>query len=269
MKNKLDEALYKQLRERVQSGAPVDDLLENYKAYDIRNLLEEAQAMEVGKRDVRDLYEKPEVFSNVKKIMVSPNMDNFGMFTTKLDPEGRPIPKSAIIKLQDKADLATKIHELQHAYDTFSTPDQIAYDGTDLDDNAVRKSLELGSKQDVKGMEGAIAKYADHFKPEGKIPKLKQMLNFERLIKGQPLKMLAPVAVGAAFMGASKKAMAGDLTGASKEVGQVGMDVVLPDLIQSESVNTNEAELLDEARRKNETPEIKRFNKIKSIMEGR
>lgn len=269
MKPKIDESLYKQLRERVQSGAPVDDLLEKYRAYDIRNLLEEAQAMEVGNRDVRDLYEKPEVFNNVKRIMTSPNMKDFGSYSVDLDPEGKPIPKSAIINLKDKADLATKGHEFQHVYDAFSNPEQKLHNVTDVDDNTVRKALELGSKQDIKGMEGAIAKYADHFKPEGKIPKLKQLLNFERLVKGQPLKMLAPVAVGASLMGASKKAMAGDLTGASKEVGQVGMDVLLPDIIRSESVNTNEEELLDEARRKNETPEMKRFNKIRNIIEGR
>lgn len=269
MKPKIDESLYKQLRERVQSGAPVDDLLEKYKAYDIRNLLEEASAMEMGKRDPRDLFEKPEVFKDIK-IRERSKLPDYGEFEALLDPNTKaPIKGSGIITLQNKADKGTLLHELNHAYDTFKDPNTAAYFAKDVDDNTVRKALELGVKQDLKGIEAATEKYASHFKPEDKLPKLKQMLNFERLIKGQPLKMLAPVAIGAAAMGATEKAMAGDLNGASKEAGQLGLDLVTPDLLQAESVNTNEADLLDEQRKRNETPEVKRFKKIQSILEGK
>lgn len=270
MKPKIDEALYKKLKERVQSGVPVDDLLQNYHPYDIRNLLEEATAMELGKRDIRDQYAKPEVFSNVKKIIVNPNLEDYGAFTHNVDPSNAlPIKGSGKIILRNADDIATKIHETQHAYDAFSDMNKPDFDPLDADEVTVRKALDMGTKQDLKGLESATEMYGKHFRPEDKLPKLKQLLNFERLVKGQPLKAIAPIAIGAAAMGIGEKAFAGDLKAAKEEAGKLGMDIVLPDLVQSESVNTNEDEILKEQNKKNMTPEIRRFEKIRSVMENR
>ena len=180
-----------------------------------------------------------------------------------------PDIKSGIITLKDKGDKGTLLHELNHAYDTFKDPNKQMFVPSEHSDDYVRKALNLGKKQELRGLEHAVEQYADHFRPEGKLPKLKQLLNFERLVKGNPLKMIAPVAVGAAALGATEKAMAGDLTGATKDIGELGMNIAVPDIMTSDSLNENEDELLNNYQRGTKTPQTRRFEKIKSIMEGK
>lgn len=270
MKNRIDERLYGQIMERMQSGDPIDDLLQNYEAYDIRNLLEEAAAKKIGNKNPIDFFQRPEVLKDIK-IKSDPNFPAYGEFRAAYNKDSGLInPKSGIITLNNPNDKASLIHELQHGYDDLSDLTRPGYFDKELDENAVRKSLGLGSKQELKGLETATEMFGQHFRPEpsNKFGKLKQILNLERLAKGQPLKAIAPIAVGAAAFGVGEKAMAGDMKGAKQEAGQLALDLAIPDLITSDSVNTNEQQMLDEYRRQNETPEVKRFNKIRNIMEN-
>ena len=83
-----------------------------------------------------------------------------------------------------------------------------------------------------------------------------------------------PVVAGIAAMAPTlSKASEGDYKGAALEAGNSALDMsplgTLKSAISADPVNDNEEQLLEDYRRKNETPDTKRFNKIRNIMESR
>lgn len=267
-KNITKEA-YEQLVDRIKNDAPVESMFKGYNPYDIRDALEESIALKAGNKDIRDFYEKPELFSNVT-IKAQPNMRDNGMYKSFVDQETglwAPNIKNQIL-LKDKSDIATLGHELQHHYDKASNP--LSKIVQELPEDEIIKNLKkemphINNFQDIKGLEGATKFLKDHFNPDPEFGsgQLKQFLNLKRMIKGGPLKMIAPIAMGAAAFGIGEKAYAGDLKGAGKDT----IDLLSPMSLQSDNLNANEEELLRQQENQfQQQPEIRRFEKIRNLM---
>jgi hypothetical protein len=212
-----------ELLSKIKNGEPVDSMFSQYDPYAIRDLLEEAAGDAAGNKHPFDLFEKPELLKDVK-VYENPKMEDWGEAL---------LGKNSEITVRNKADKGTLIHEAQHAYDHISQPD-VKYRGESSSLAALKKlrddlDIKRPIKQlsDLKGLEETSAFMAKHFKPdviEGS-DKLKQLINLERIVKGQPLKSIAhiiPLAgAGLIGLGAMNKAQAGDLTGAGLDAASI------------------------------------------------
>ena len=228
-----------ELTSRIKNGEPIDSMLSQYNPTAIRDILEEAQGNIAGNKNPLDLFEKPELIKNVP-INEIPNLADHG--EAYFYKNGAP----AKINVRNLNDKGTLIHELQHAYDAASQP-AIAV-AKDISDNPSLKALQqlkseleinrpIKSVSDLKGLEETTQFLSNHFKPdvvEG-TGKLKQLINLERIMKGEPLKSIAavagPIAKGLGLAGAGlaaasigNKAMAGDYKGAAVDTADLGTD---------------------------------------------
>lgn len=222
----LDPKLYQEIIDRMKTGQPLDDLLSKYDPMTIRDILENATAKFSGKTPVAELFEKPDLFKKVTT-RIDPKLKELGKVGFSIDSKtGLYLPEHGITKtLRNPLDKATDIHESQHIYDIESRPEikqPLKKSERSILSN-IKNELELGknvkSTYDLRGLGEATASMASHFKPdaEGKFNKLKQLVNLENIVKGNPLKAIAPLAIGAAALGVGQKAMAGDTTGAAVE----------------------------------------------------
>jgi hypothetical protein len=237
----LNKKIYDEIISKLQNGESIDDLFKNANPATISHGLEEAQAEFTKGKHPFDLYEKPELFKDVN-IRTQPNMKDHGALKYFENPKTglyEPDTKLSLL-LKDKNDMATLGHEAQHGYDQVSqlkVPQPIELEGKSLL-SKIKNEVELGravsSPSELKGLKEATAYYADHFKPdvEGNFNKLKQMLNLERVVKGNPLKAIIPVmkaagigALGMAAAGIGNKAMAGDYKGAAEDSVDLGTDI--------------------------------------------
>lgn len=270
----LNKKFYDKLVDQIKTDVPDEEvakMFEKYNPASIRNGLEEASAIYAGNKDIRDFYEQPELFKNVS-IKEQPNMIDPGRYNFHVDPKtGLYVPESkSKILLKDKGDLATLGHEFQHHYDEASRPlVKVADDLTDSEALKMIKKEKPDLKQltDLKGLKDAALYYKDHFKPDPEFGagQLKQFLNLKRMIKGNPLKMVAPIAIGAAALGIGEKAYAGDTKGATQDA----LSMITPDLLASDNLNSNEQELLKQQENEfQQQPDIRRFEKIRKIMQG-
>lgn len=271
----LNKKFYNKLVDDIKNDVPVDELFKGYNPASIRNGIEEAGAIYSKNKDIRDLYENPELFNNVS-VKAQPNLKDYGRYNYQVDAKtGLFVPEGKNqILLRDKADLASLNHEFQHHYDQMSQPNvnqPYEYTGKNLLSKIKEELPNIKDIKDLKGLKETAIYYKDHFKPDPEFGKteLKQFLNLKRMIKGNPLKMLAPVALTAAAVGIGEKAYAGDTQGAKKDAGKLGLDIVTPIGLDSNNLNEGEQQMLDkiDADNKND-PENRRFNKIINILKG-
>jgi len=275
--SELNPKMYQELIDRVKTGQPLDDLLSQYDPHALRDILEEATAEASGNTHPFDLYEKPELFKNVK-IKVDPNLKNHGEIDYVLEKQtGIQRPDKGLgINLKNRGDKGTLLHESQHAYDILSRPETsipVEKFGPGMLSDIKEKldiNRKISSSSDLKGLEEGTEYLSKHFKPdiEDKFGKLKQMLNLERIVKGQPLKMIAPLmkaagvgAIGAAAMGIGNKAMAG-------EYGQAGLDTAdlatdLTPIVGEAKMAIYPTELGNAELPPEEMQERERFNKMR------
>jgi len=229
-----------ELTSRIKNGEPIDSMLSQYSPTAIRDILEEAQGVAAGNKNPLDLFEKPELIKSVP-VNEIPNLADHG--EAYFYKNGAP----AKINVRNLDDKGTLIHELQHAYDAASQPSIRV--PTDISDNPSLKALQqlkseldinrpIKSVSDLKGLEETTQFLSNHFKPdvvEG-TSRLKQLINLERIMKGEPLKSIAaiaaPVAKGLGLAGAGlaaasigNKAMAGDYSGAATDAVDLGTDL--------------------------------------------
>lgn len=242
--SELNPRFYQELISKIEHNEPYYDMFDKYTPQAIRDMIEEAQAEYTKGTHPFDLYEKPELVSKIP-IKEVPNLPNYGEFNLKAyKATGLPAldhPMEILVK--DRRDLGTLGHEVQHAYDTMSQPNvvepMLRPEPQSNLLSRIKQELEIPRKilteQDLRGLEETSAYYGKHFKPdvEDKFGKLKQLLNLERVVKGQPLKAVAPLVkaagVGALGMAASSianKAMAGDVGEAALEAADVGTDFI-------------------------------------------
>lgn len=243
MKNaaNLNDRFYQELIDRIKNGQEYNSMLENYDPHAIRDILEEAAGRYAKSKGIThpfDLFENPELLKKIQ-LIENPNLADHASFKYKVDPKtGLYLPdEKASIIVKNKGDLGTSIHETQHAYDEVSRPKLFLPDEPSEQQliAKVKDELDLPRKirsmEDLKGMEEAVSYSAGHFKPdvEGKFEKLKSALNLERVVKGEPLKTIAPILKGAGYLGTglaaasiANKAMAGEPVEAAKEAADFG-----------------------------------------------
>jgi hypothetical protein len=240
--NGLDPKLYDEIISRVKNGEPLDKLLERYDSYTVREVLGLAGAQYSGKTPAIELFEKPELFKNVKTI-IDPNLEGaLGSVRFNVDPKTKYYnPEDPITKtLQDASDKATDIHENQHIYDLRSRPEikQSVEPKNILKSKSVQEGLyDLGQEgrrlEDFRGLDNATLEYAKHFKPdaEGRFGKLKEILQLQDIVHGRPLKMIAPIlkaagigALGYQALGIGQKAAAGEFGEAGLEAADMATD---------------------------------------------
>ena len=193
-----------ELLSKVKNGEPVDDMFTQYSPYATRDLLEEAAAEASGNKHAFDLFEKPELLKDVK-VYENPKMEDWGEAL---------LGKNSQITLRNKGDKASLIHEAQHVYDHLSQPN--VPDAREVALKTLRDQLDIKrpikSYSDLKGLEEASAFMANHFKPdiaEG-TSRLKQLINLERIVKGQPLKSIAVAGIPLAGAGLALAASVND-----------------------------------------------------------
>jgi hypothetical protein len=269
----LNKKFYNRLIDDIKNDAPVEELFKSYNPASIRDGLEEASSIYSENKDIRDLYENPELFNNVS-VKHQPNLKDIGRYNYQVDAKtGLFVPEgNNKILLRDKGDLATLGHEFQHHYDQMSQPkvnQPYEYTGKNLLSKIKEELPSVEKFEDLKGLKGAAAYYKDHFKPDPEFgsSQLKQFLNLKRMVKGEPLKMLAPIALGAAAFGIGEKAYAGDTKGATKDSAKLAIDMATPIGLDSSNLNEGEQELLDRADAdiKNDK-QIRTFEKLRNML---
>lgn len=228
-----------ELLSKIKTGEPVDDMFSKYSPLATRDLLEEAAADASGNKHVYDLFEKPELLKDVK-VYENPKMADWGEAL---------LGKNSQITLRNKNDKGTLIHEAQHVYDHLSQPNIADVPELSRIEALQKIKADLGIKRpikslsDFKGLEEAAAFMTDHFKPdpiEGSA-RLKQLINLERIVKGQPLKSIAAAGIplagaGLALAASINDAKAGDYLGAglhaASAIDPTGLSGVASDINQ-------------------------------------
>lgn len=250
---------FEELIKSIQGNDPdhLDFLMRSKNPHAVRNELENT----LGKF-VKDNYDLPdnrlnELFENkfntpsIKEI----DMRDWGEY----DYTDKNKPSILIRKgLTEPEKMGTKLHELGHHNDVIR--------GYDIIDPL--KSEKLSS---LSGLESAENYFKGHHK-KGLfgLESLKELISNGKIKTIAPLiaKTLSTGAIGAAALGIGQKAHAGDLEGAKEEGINLAKDLLVPDFLYSENVNSDEKELLNEIEKANKTPESRRFSKIKNILEN-
>jgi len=219
----LNKRLYEDLVRKIDKNQDYSDLFRHMDAEAIRDI-GEASAGKFARdqygiksaKDLPSLYEKPEI---LKDIDVSENPS----LLEKESAHGIYYPKQKKIILPSQEDLATGIHEWSHPYD------ELAHGYYNLSDVLTgNKKVPKGTDLYAKGLEAAEDLNRGHFFRDD----LKGLSQLTRMIKGQPLKMVAPLlkaagvgALAASAAGIGNKALAGDFKGAAGDALDLGTDM--------------------------------------------
>jgi hypothetical protein len=201
----------------------ISDLFLNKDAFAGRDFTEAAAGKfakeNLGVKTADDLikhYEKPELLKDLN-IVENPKL------LDERNAHGIYFPKEKKIVLPTGEDIGTALHELSHPYDERAHG---FYNLTDaLTGNKAAKGMDLKAK----GLEAIEDLNRGHFYKDD----LKGLSQLVRMIKGQPLRVVAPLlkatgigALAASAAGIGNKAMAGDFKGATKEAIDLGTDFI-------------------------------------------
>lgn len=254
---------FEELMKAIQSNDPehLDFMLRNKSPYAVRDELENT----LGKH-VKDNYDLPDDRLNelFEKKFDTPNiresnMKDWGEYEYS-DPTN---PKILIRKgLTEPEAMGTKLHELGHHKDIIS--------GYEPSNSMKKLKTSAGS-----GLEAAENLFEGHHqKGLFGLESLKELMKSGKIksaahLVAPALKALTAGAIGSAVLGAGQKAYAGDFKGAGKEGLDLAADLAVPDALYSEGLNGNEDAELEQMKQMQETPEEKRFKKMRAILENR
>lgn len=258
-----EKKLFEELMRAIQSNDPqhLDFMMKNKSPYAVRDELENS----LGKH-VRDNYDLPDDRLNelFEHKFDTPNirqadMKDWGEYEYS-DPKN---PKILIRKgLSEPEAMGTKLHELGHHKDIIT--------GYEPSDSMKKLSSSTGT-----GLEAAENLFEGHHK-KGLfgLESLREMAKSGKIksvahMAAPMLKALSLGAAGMAAAGAGQKAYAGDFEGAGNDIKDFATDIVVPDAIYSEGLNNNEDAELEAMKKAQETPEEKRFKKIRALLENR